>query len=54
MFANGHNWVKPMDEKEKVEEAMARSYVLKKEKHGDGHGNDLEDGDGLDHDSESH
>ena len=48
MFANGHNWVKPMDEDKKVEEAMARSYVLNKDKHGYDHGDDHDSG--VDHD----
>lgn len=49
MFANGHNWVKPVSEEEATKEAMARSYVLNKDKHGDDHGNGHDSGDDHDH-----
>ena len=49
MFANGHNWVKPVSEEEATKEAMARSYVLNKDKHGDDYGDGHDSGDDHDH-----
>ena len=45
MFANGHNWVKPVSEEEATKEAMARSYVLHKDDHGHDHSDEEGHGD---------